>query len=75
MYVLDKLTFRAKKILVERALGEACRPTLLLLLESVHAAHRMEALITLRYIFDFKHKTRSAIPEKTNILMIRLPRQ
>ena len=67
-----KLTRRAKKILVERALGESCRPTLLSRLESVNSSHRMEALVTLRYIFDFKHKTRSSIPSVT-ILIIRLP--
>jgi hypothetical protein len=52
---------RAKKILVERALTSPCRETLLARLESPHSNTRLEALLTLKYIFDFKHKSRSLI--------------
>jgi len=52
----------AKKILVERALGDSCLWTLLARLDSPYANVRLESLITLRYIFDFTHKTRSMDP-------------
>ena len=47
---------------MERALADPCRRTLLARLESPHLNTRLEALITLKYIFDFKHKTRSLSP-------------
>jgi hypothetical protein len=50
---------RAKKILVERVLADPCLKTLLARLESANSTARTEALTTLRYIFEFKHKTRS----------------
>jgi len=59
------LKVSAKKILVERAFSVPCKWTLLSRLESTNPSTRMEALITLRYIFDFKHKSRSTVPART----------
>ena len=55
----SSFTSSARKILVERAFGVPCKWTLLSRLESLNPTTRMEALVTLRYMFDFKHKSRS----------------
>jgi len=59
------VAFAAKKILVERVLADPCRKTLLARLESTNSTARTEALTTLRYIFEFKHKTRNFQDNKT----------
>jgi hypothetical protein len=50
---------RARKLLVERSLRDPCLDLLRARLVSTRQATRMSALVTIRYIFDFKHKTRS----------------
>lgn len=53
------LTTRAKKILVERVLSEPCQATLIKRLESPNVVIRTDSLFILKYIFEFKYKTRS----------------
>lgn len=68
------VTVSAKKILVERVLNDPCKQTLVSRLESTNPSQRLEALTVLRYVFDFKNKTKSSPPQSCDYTDRRLSR-